>query len=108
MFTSIITTYFKGSPIRMVNTIALVFCLLCGGAYLFMIGASTSFISQEHIALQSIRDTHTRIAHLESEFLELQNTLSRRLVLSQGYIDAQNPVYVESDPRDSVVVMRGQ
>ena len=92
----------------MTNIILIVLCVVFGGMYVFMIGASTSFISQEHAAIQSIRDTHTRIAHLEAEFLTLQNSLSRRAVLAQGYVDARNAVYIESASRDTVVVMRAQ
>lgn len=106
MFHSLITTYFKGSYTRFVNVVLLIAGFLLLGGYLFMIGSSTSYISQRHIAEQSIRETHTRIAHLEAEFLALQNSLSRRVVLEQGFVDARNPLYINEASRNAVVVLR--
>ncbi len=94
------STFFKNTSLTPLSLTVRVLCagvLLCLGVYIFMIGSTTSFISQRHTLNNTIRDTHTRIALLETEFLTLQNELSRKEVLALGYVDALHSVYVDTD-----------
>ncbi|MCD8494990.1 MAG: hypothetical protein LRY41_02985 [Candidatus Pacebacteria bacterium] len=109
-FASSFHTYYtalvQGSRVRMTIVVGSMLLVTGIALYVFMIGMATSYVSKRHVMDQAIRDTHTRIAYLEREFLTLQNTIHRSEIFALGYTEVRSTNFVSLNPEPTALALR--
>lgn len=80
---------------RVMLAISFAVLLTLSGLYMYLLCNSVVHVVMSREAENSIHETHSEIADLEAQYMEMQNKLSREVVEQKGYIIASKKVFID-------------
>lgn len=92
--------HYKAERLLLMGSFALLAALFCSYMYLLSMSVVHVVISKE--AETGIHDLRSKIAALESEYMEMQNSLSQDIVEQKGYVAVSKKIFIDRGGNDLV------